>query len=121
MKNPLKNFDFRMSILLMVLGLFSACSDDAPTIEDVVDDTALVDTVFEVTDWTTGTHSKSADPNFDEVFEDNTVKRLDIVITSTRWQSMLDDMTSLYGDFWNKRCGWFRRRKPNICSRRSIL
>ena len=35
----------------------------------------------------------------DEVFEDNAVKRLDIVITEARWQAMLDDMTNLYGTF----------------------
>ncbi|MFT6808798.1 MAG: spore coat protein H [Saprospiraceae bacterium] len=54
---------------------------------------------FVATDWTTETHSKDADPNFDEVFEDNAVKRLDIVISENRWESMLEDMTSLYGVF----------------------
>ncbi|MGB5463153.1 MAG: CotH kinase family protein, partial [Aureibaculum sp.] len=57
------------------------------------------DTDFEATDWTTETHSKDGDPNFDEVFEDNAVKRIDIVITEARWQSMLDDMTETYGAF----------------------
>tara|TARA_R110002033_G_C3881801_1_gene238044 strand:- start:1052 stop:2572 length:1521 start_codon:yes stop_codon:yes gene_type:complete len=57
------------------------------------------DSDFEATDWTEATHSKDADPDFDEVFEDNTVKRIDFVISETRWQSMLDDMTSLYGTF----------------------
>ncbi|MDC0178116.1 CotH kinase family protein [Polaribacter sp.] len=57
------------------------------------------DTVFTATDWTTETHSKDADPNFTEIFNDNAVKRLDIVITSERWQTMLDDMTDLYGTF----------------------
>jgi hypothetical protein len=33
------------------------------------------------------------------VFEDNTIKRIDIVITAERWQAMLDDMTNLYGTF----------------------
>jgi len=54
---------------------------------------------FEAIDWTTETHSKDVDPNFSEVFEDNAVKRLDIVITEENWQSMMDDMTSLYGSF----------------------
>ena len=61
------------------------------------DDTG--DTSFETTDWTSETHSKDVDPNFDEVFEDNAVKRLDIVVTANRWQSMLDDMTDTYGTF----------------------
>ena len=33
------------------------------------------------------------------MFEDNAVKRIDIVITEARWQSMLDDMTETYGAF----------------------
>ena len=90
-------------LLNMTLFSISSCSDNDPveviagdeeTEEEVIDDTD-----FEATDWTEATHSKSADPNFDEVFEDNAVKRLDIVITENRWQSMLDDMTDLYGTF----------------------
>lgn len=90
---------------------FASCSDDDVaeiTDEVAVDDdetdteeetTTVDDADFEATDWTTETHSKDADPDFDEVFEDNAVKRLDIVITEDRWQSMLDDMTNLYGEF----------------------
>lgn len=72
-------------------------TDDATNDEDTI--VVLDDTDFEATDWTTDTHSKDADPDFDEVFEDNAVKRLDIVVTEERWQSMLDDMTTLYGEF----------------------
>lgn len=81
-----------------VLFSFSSCSDDneaaVNTEEEVVDDSN-----FEATDWTAETHSKDANPNFDEVFDDTAVKRLDIVITEARWQTMLDNMTSLYGPF----------------------
>jgi spore coat protein H len=89
---------FAKSVLLLVsITFFIACNelDEATAIvEEVVDDTE-----FEATDWTTDTHSKDAEPNFDEVFEDNAVKRLDFVITKARWQSMLDDMTGIYGTF----------------------
>ncbi len=93
---------------------FTSCSDDdeiAPISDDLAvggageetdaeeETETLNDTDFEATDWTTETHSKDAAPDFDEVFEDNAVKRLDIVITKDRWQNMLDDMTSLYGAF----------------------
>ena len=77
---------------------FNACSDDdanTTSEEEVIID----DTDFEATDWTTETHSNDADPNFDEVFEDAAVKRIDFVITEARWQSMLDDMTETYGSF----------------------
>ncbi len=83
-----------ISVLTVMLGLMffvSSCSKDL----DV--DITFDDTEFATTDWTDETHSKSADPNFDEVFEDNTVKRLDMVITEERWQSMLDDMTNNFG------------------------
>jgi hypothetical protein len=89
---------FAKSVLLLVsMTFFLACNElDEVTaiVEEVVDDTE-----FEATDWTTDTHSKDAEPNFDEVFEDNAVKRLDFVITKARWQSMLDDMTGIYGTF----------------------
>ncbi|MFQ3238975.1 MAG: spore coat protein H [Olleya marilimosa] len=104
----MKYINSKLNLLLIVIAFsvtlttFSSCNND----EDVVttteeDEVAVVidDTDFETTDWTTATHSKDADPNFDEVFEDNAVKRLDIVITEARWQAMLDDMTNLYGTF----------------------
>ncbi|WP_055437610.1 CotH kinase family protein [Lacinutrix algicola] len=81
---------------------FNACASDEDIAAVVADEEAAEaadDSDFVATDWTAETHSKDADPNFDEVFEDNAVKRLDIVITETRWQSMLDDMTNLYGTF----------------------
>jgi hypothetical protein len=91
--------------LLMLLSIFIGCSKDATSIDEIQEETEeeIVviedDTEFETTDWTDETHSKSADPNFGEVFQDDAVKRLDIVISETRWQSMLDDMTTTYGDF----------------------
>lgn len=57
------------------------------------------DTVFEVPDWTDLSHGNKAAPDFAEVFDDTQVKRLDIVVTAARWQSMLDDMTATYGPF----------------------
>lgn len=57
------------------------------------------DADFEASDWTEETHSNDVDPNHTEVFDDTQVKRLDFVVTTERWQSMLDDMTSIYGEF----------------------
>jgi len=94
--NKLKMFKFSSLVWMFLLSsiLFISCSKET-TVEEVIID----DTDFETSDWTSETHSKSADPNFDEVFDDDAVKRLDFVITEARWQSMLDDMTSLYGAF----------------------
>ncbi|MDW5288524.1 CotH kinase family protein [Formosa sp. PL04] len=89
-------------IAFQLVFMYSCSDDDTTTDETEIDDGTDViidDADFEATDWTTETHSKSADPNFDEVFEDEAVKRIDIVITEARWDSMLTDMTTLYGTF----------------------
>jgi spore coat protein CotH len=91
-------------ILVTIAFSLGACAADSdltgPTDEEPAGtETTTTDTDFSTPDWTTATHSKSADPDFDEVFADNTVKRLDIVITEERWESMLADMASLYGPF----------------------
>ena len=96
-------------LLVFCLVAHIACSNDDATTEEIIveveeeeeeqEEVVIDDTDFEATDWTTETHTKDIDPNFDEVFQDNAVKRLDIVITEARWQSMLDDMTSNYGTF----------------------
>ena len=75
------------------------------TSDDISDDASgevaetVLDSDFEATDWTEATHSKNADPDFEEVFDDTQVKRLDLVVTEDRWQSMLDNMAELYGEF----------------------
>ena len=81
-------------LLVLSLFLFTACNDSTTSPTVFIDDAD-----FEATDWTTTTHSKSADPDFEEVFDNSQVKRFDISITSERWQLMLDDMTDLYGEF----------------------
>ena len=48
--------------------------------------------------WSEVTHDKSADPDYDVVFPQDEVNRIDIVIDPADWQAMLDDMTSLYGE-----------------------
>ena len=93
----------KTSIFMLLTVFFVACSNDDTTAEEVMEEEeeeeVVDDTDFVATDWTTETHTKDVDPNFDEVFQDNAVKRLDIVITEARWQSMLDDMTVTYGSF----------------------
>ncbi|SEA52509.1 CotH protein [Desulfuromusa kysingii] len=101
----------RYPVLLMIfcsLVLLCGCgsSDSDSTVDDDVTTTVETDdSDFETPDWTDATHSKGADPDFAEVFnvgvaaEDVEVKRLDFVVTSARWQSMLDDMTTKYGTF----------------------
>ncbi|MBI9039208.1 MAG: CotH kinase family protein [Bacteroidales bacterium] len=86
------------TVLIISMLSFIACNkDDDDNLSN--DNVVFDDTDFVATDWTTETHGNDADPDFDKVFEDNAIKRLDIVITETRWQNMLDNMTNLYGAF----------------------
>lgn len=89
---------FILTFFTFQLFFISSCSK-SDSASDTTEEVAIDDSNFEATDWTEATHSKKADPNFEEVFNDNSVKRLDIVITSTRWKSMLADMTATYGEF----------------------
>ena len=98
MRNTIKFLLVAICISTSILT-FNACSNDDVTSSSDEVEVIIDDTDFEATDWTTETHSKDADPDFDEVFEDNAVKRIDIVITESRWENMLDDMTNLYGAF----------------------
>tara|TARA_R110002153_G_scaffold108564_23_gene249111 strand:- start:164 stop:1639 length:1476 start_codon:yes stop_codon:yes gene_type:complete len=94
----LKSIVFSAFIVFMLLS----CTKDELADSDQTDEEVVVeidDTDFEATDWTTDTHSKDVDPNYDQVFKDNAVQRLDIVISASNWQSMLTDMTSMYGTF----------------------
>lgn len=106
----MKTINLKITTLLvtsiLTTSLFINCSDDETfttddTSSETTDNTSNTtsDTDFTPSDWTTETHSKDAEPNFDEVFDDTAVKRLDIVISSTNWQSMLADLTAMYGTF----------------------
>jgi spore coat protein CotH len=49
--------------------------------------------------WQEETHGDKADPNYDAVFQEGAVLRMDITIAASDWQTMLADMTSIYGEF----------------------
>ncbi len=56
-------------------------------------DSVLVDTIT-YPDWSELTHSKLASPNYDIVFAQNRVLRLDITISSSSWSSMWSNLSS---------------------------
>ncbi len=96
-----KNMKLQIFTLFLALIIFTGCDETA-----ILNPTAtLTDLDFEPDDWTSATHSKSADPDFDEVFDNSAVKRIDIVISDENWQAMLDDMTQLYGSFGSSNSG----------------
>lgn len=94
----MKNSRFSVAIIFGFL-ILSSCQRDAEYLLD------FDDTDFETSDWTDATHSKDADPDYDEVFNDEEVKRLDFVISEERWQAMLEDMENTYGELGSGRNG----------------
>jgi spore coat protein CotH len=97
-------FNFVWNKQLLLLGAFSSVlfitgcdTDDSDTTQTYTEE--FTDADFTATDWTEATHSKDADPDFTEVFDDTQVKRFDFVISEERWQAMLDNMTDIYGTF----------------------
>jgi len=90
------------SLLVASALFFSGCEESYNNIKQnsTIDSSSVYnDNNFTTDDWNDYSHSKYVEPNFDEVFNNTKVKRLDIVISTTRWQSMLDDMSNLYGEF----------------------
>ena len=79
---------FPIILLIFVASLLSACSrDDITGTTDNEDAEITVDDAdFIASDWSAATHGNDVDPDFDEVFEE-------------RWQIMLDDITTNYGEF----------------------
>lgn len=83
-----------LHIILSLAVLAVGC-----TTGDTIDPTEAIVTDLEIPDWSETTHGNSVAPDHDEVFEPDTVKRLDVTIAAADWQAMLDDMTARYGAF----------------------
>lgn len=49
--------------------------------------------------WDDDTHSRDAVPDYARVFAPDRVSRLDISVTASDWQAVVDDMTSMAGGF----------------------
>ncbi len=71
-------------ILTAVTLLFSSCKK-----EDLITGGAGLD------DWTAETHGYGATPNYDVVFNENAVQRLDFVIESDYWEAMQSDLAAI--------------------------
>ena len=113
----MNNYWLNISTYLIIAGLLVACGgiDESEMLSEEIQEAYVEvfdDADFEADNWSADTHSKSADPNFDEVFNDAEVKRLDIVITANRWQVMLKDMTNLYGTFGTRGASGFSDENP---------
>lgn len=107
-----KNISY-ISTLIILLGslVLSACSSQAVDAQAQNEnsiteqlDTSNVDVVEENEEvsrpegWTEETHDKSADQNYEVVFPQDDVNRIDLTITAETWQAMQENMTALYGE-----------------------
>ncbi len=81
----------RLVTIVITLCFVGACTSNKITDTDTEE--------IDVGDWTEVTHGNSGNPDYEEVFSEGIVRRLDIVIDSPDWQAMQDDMTTNYGEF----------------------
>ena len=88
---------YKTAFLLLVTVLFLTCAEDPSSVEELAD--IELETNLDLSDWTTETHSNDVDPDYDIVFPQDKVNRIDLVISSTNWNIMIDDMTNKYGSF----------------------
>jgi hypothetical protein len=82
-----------MLIVAITAGL-AACSNN-----DDKADALVLDENGRPIGWTEATHSKKATPDYALVFPQGEVRRIDITISPSDWQTMLDDMTNTQGAF----------------------
>ena len=98
MKKMIRVFD----ILIISLLLFSACaplSAQAVVEEPKDSQTETDDDVERPVGWNEETHGDEASPDYEVVFPEEMVNEITISISTENWQTMLDDMTELYGEF----------------------
>ena len=56
--------------------------------------------------WRDETHGRNAEPDYDRVFAQDVVKRLDIRIAPAEWARLIADMTDMAGAFGGDRSGF---------------
>jgi len=92
--NFYKTTYFLLFIFMMFLLSCENSDETSPESNEII----FNDKDFTVDDWSQETHGKLTTPNFSEVFPNDEVKRIDIIINSDRWDLMLSDMKSLHGE-----------------------
>lgn len=85
---------------LLLIGCNSTTTAETAVISNTTANTTSdTDGISRPDGWTEETHSNDVDPNYDVVFPDNKVNRIDITITPENWEAMLTNMTELFGEF----------------------
>ena len=115
----MKNVYKVVTVIVLSLMLFSACSpvsaqalyEESPSSQAETED----EDVQRPEGWEEQSHGDEVDPDYDVVFPEDTVNEITISISPENWQSMLENMTELYGEFGtsqqmgNQPGGWDNR------------
>lgn len=84
-----------LAVLTVCLGCISAVTADSS--QDTIQNTGG--------NMSDPSHSNKADPDYSVVFPDNTVNTMTITISPENWETMIDNMTELYGEFGGSSTG----------------
>ena len=83
----------KRTIPIALTFLLIAANCDSVTNSDSSDNIELGSTDdLSIPDWSTNTHSNDVDPNYEIVFEENSIKELHIEISETNWSAMQSDL-----------------------------
>ena len=81
------NYKLQLTVMVLSLGLiFSSCYKET-----------FIPEGQGLADWTTSTHSSTATPDYNTVFDQTKVNRVDIVISADNWTVMQNDLYDIYG------------------------
>lgn len=99
MKIGMNKISLILTVLVSIfslLGCGSAIQEEAATETPTVVNT---DIAAHAEGWTEETHGNDADPDYETVFPQDEVNRIDITIDPENWEIMLADMTEMMGEF----------------------
>ena len=96
---------FIVLVLILILISMTGCTGITPAV-DTIERTIKSETAEESgedvnrpEDWSSQTHSDEASPNYEVVFPQDEVNRIEITISADNWETMMADMTDLVGAF----------------------
>lgn len=90
-------------IIITITGCQSASETEFSTFEnsenDITGEDTSSDELTRPDGWTDETHGDNVEPDYETVFPQDEVNRIDIIISEENWETMLADMTDLLGEF----------------------
>jgi spore coat protein CotH len=87
-----------MALLVLVLMTLS-CENPLSNLSEDFGELSFVESMTSWDGYSTVSHSEGADADYDKIFNDSLVQRIDITIDNDYYKLMEEDMTTLYGSF----------------------